>query len=263
MGDTDVLHYELDIEASDLSTVTHRCTLAGSNRMTIQSKVAGLTEFSFRLRNQYTITAALIDDTVSVDVTTTSTTTRVVDLTTLDPPIGLDDVFTLTIEYEGTTIADGPWDPIYVSAQPGAGAMLSTISCPYFSYTWWPVKDGDVYSANDHSDKSTIEFSMTVPTDVNDLVVPSNGSLQSVETLPDSRRRYHWATDYPIAPYLVCFAGAEYDTWSVSYDHARRLDAGRVLHLPRLEQRVEQAGVGGSGRHDRGVRGAVRRVPVH
>ncbi len=89
MDDTDVLHYELDIEVSNLDAVSHNCSIAGSNRMTIQSKVAALTEFSFRLRSQYTITSALIDDTTSVDVTTASTTTRVVDL---DPPIGLDDV---------------------------------------------------------------------------------------------------------------------------------------------------------------------------
>ncbi len=129
-------------------------------------------------------------------------------------------LFTLTIEYEGASVADGPWNPIYVSTQPGAGAMVSTMSCPYFAYTWWPVKDGDVYTANDHSDKSTMEFSITVPANANDLVVPSNGLLQSVETLSHSRKRYNWASDYPITPYLVCFTGAEYNTWTAYYEHA-------------------------------------------
>jgi hypothetical protein len=215
MDQTDVLHYELDIEVSNLNSVTHDCTITGSNRMTIQSKSYAVTEFTFRLRSQYTITSALINDTPpSVTVTTVPPRTRVV---TLDRTYGMDEVFTLTIEYTGTSVPDGPWNPIYVSTQPGAGAMVATMSCPYFSYTWWPVKDGDAYTASDHSDKATMDFSITVP---ENLTVPSNGFLQSVyHDTEQQTKRYEWASDYPITPYLVCFAGAEYNTWTIDYTY--------------------------------------------
>ncbi len=214
MADTDVLHYELDIEVSNLDQGTNSCTISGSNRMTITSKSAALTEFSFRLRSQYNITSALLDDVTPVTVTTASLTTRVV---TLDRTYGLDETFTLTIVYDGTSVADGPWNPIAVTGQPGGGAMVSTISVPYYSYTWWPVKDGDLQTPGDHSDKATVEFSITVP---DHLTVPSNGRLLSIEVPSANTKRYNWASDYPIAPYLVCFAGAEYNTWTVYYDHS-------------------------------------------
>ncbi|MHC4697308.1 MAG: M1 family metallopeptidase, partial [Planctomycetota bacterium] len=213
-GDTDVLHYDLDIEVSELNPGGSECNLSGRNRMTIQSKSTALAEFTFRLRSQYTITSALVDDTTPVTVTTASLTTRVV---TLDRTYGMDEIFTLTIEYNGITESDGPWNPISVTTQPGAGAMVFTISVPYFSYTWWPVKDGDAYEPGDNSDKATVEFSITAP---DNLVVPSNGGLLSIEVMEGNTKRYNWASDYPIAPYLVCFAGAEYNTWTVYYDYA-------------------------------------------
>ncbi|UCC29797.1 MAG: Ig-like domain-containing protein, partial [Phycisphaerales bacterium] len=93
---------------------------------------------------------------------------------------------------------------------------VSTLSEPFFAYSWWPAKDGDVLVPGDNSDKATMEFSITVP---DTLTVASNGLLQSVETLSGDRKRYNWASDYPIATYLVSFAASVYDTWTVDYVH--------------------------------------------
>ena len=68
MGETDVLHNDLAIEISNLNTGANTCTITGQNRMTIQSKSPALTVFTFRLRNQYTITSALANDTTPVTV---------------------------------------------------------------------------------------------------------------------------------------------------------------------------------------------------
>jgi len=100
MEDTDVVHYDLDIEISDLNAGTGQCMISGTNRMTVTSKSAALTEFTFRLRSQYTITSALINDTTPVGVATASTTTRVA---TLDRSYGMDETSFATLYFLSTT----------------------------------------------------------------------------------------------------------------------------------------------------------------
>ena len=213
MAETDMLHYALDIEISNINTVSETCTITGSNAMTIQSKSASLSEFTLRLASQYNITAAYTNGSTPVGVTTTSETTRVV---TLDRTYGLDEVFTLTIEYAGDTAnAQGSFGAIEVVSRYG-NPEVSTLSEPYYAYTWWPSKDGDLYQPGDNSDKATLEFSITVP---DDMTVPSNGALQSVETLTGNRERYNWASNYPIPTYLVSFAATIYNTWTVDYTY--------------------------------------------
>ncbi len=211
MTETDVLHYALDLEISNLDTANDTCTITGTNGMTIQSKTAALTEFTFRLRNQYTITSALVNGSTPVTVSTLSTTTR---KATLDRAYGMDEVFTLTIAYTGNSVSRG-FGSIEVDTQYGT-PVVATLSEAYYAYTWWPAKDGDTFVPGDNSDKATLEFNITAP---NNYVVPSNGTLLSVETLSGNRQRYHWATDYPIVTYLVSFAATNYNTWTQTYTY--------------------------------------------
>ena len=215
LTDTDVLHYDLNIEVSDIDTEARECTITGSNRITIRSGAVNLIEVTFRLRDQFSITSALVNDTTPVAVVTASPTTRVV---TLDRAYGLGEEFTLTIEYTGTCVSGG-LGSIEVgtqNGQPDGTAIVATLSEPFYAYTWWPVKDGDVGLPGDNSDKATIEFSVTVP---DNFSVPSNGLLQSVTVLEGNRKRYNWATDYPLSAYLVSFAATEYNTWMEQYAH--------------------------------------------
>ncbi len=216
MGDTDVLHYTLDIEISNLNTGADTCTIAGTNAILIQSKSASLTQFTFRLRSQYTITSAIITDEfgnnpVAVSVSTVGTTTRVA---TLDHAYGLDDKFILTVAYNGTSASRG-FGSIDVTTHAGT-SIVETLSEAYFAYTWWPCKDGDFGVPGDNSDKATIDFYLTTP---NNYVVPSNGLQVGAPTnLGGGRLKYHWHTDYPIATYLVSFAATNYNTWSQTYN---------------------------------------------
>ncbi len=212
MDDTDVLHNKLDIEVSNLNPGSNTCDVFASNVMTIQSKSSALTEFTFRLRSQYAILGSLINDTIPIVVTATSTTTRVA---TLDRTYGMDEVFTLTIIYSGNSVSSG-FGSFEVRTQSGVD-IVASLSEPYYSYTWWPTKDGDVSQPGDNSDKSTLELSVTVP---NNFVVPGNGLLQSVDTLSGNRKRYNWVSNYPIAPYLVAFAATNYNTWTSNYVHS-------------------------------------------
>jgi hypothetical protein len=89
-------------------------------------------------------------------------------------------------------------------------AGVFTFSCPWFAYTWWPVKESN-------QDKATAELWFTVP---EELVVAANGVLAGVDDPGDGRKRFRWQTDYQIAPYLICMAAAQYwvETGTYTYD---------------------------------------------
>lgn len=206
LGDTDLLHSALDIEI-----VPATATITGTNTMTVQSKVEGLTQFTFRLRNQFTITAALLNGTTPVQVTSTSTTTR---MAMLDRPYHADEVFTLMIAYTGVAVPKG-FGSIEFTSQNGQ-PLIFTLSEPYYAYTWWPIKDGDMGDPGDNSDKMTVELAVTAPDALRTI---SNGLLQGVDVLPGGRTRYRWATNYPIATYLICFSSTNYNQWTKTYDY--------------------------------------------
>jgi len=211
MGETDVLHNDLTIEISNLNTGSNTCTITGQNRMTIRSKTDGLTAFTFRLREQYEITSALVNDTTSVTVTKISTTTR---SAAFDPAFGMDAEFTLTIAYTGGSVSLG-FGSIQVTTHSGT-AVVASLSEPYYAYTWWPVKDGDLGVPGDNSDKATLDLTVTAP---NDFIVAANGLLQGVVPLSGGRNQYHWSSQYPIVTYLVSFAATNYNTWTKDYVH--------------------------------------------
>ncbi|UCE58743.1 MAG: hypothetical protein JSU63_15020 [Phycisphaerales bacterium] len=214
LADTDVLHYALQIEVSDLDPLGSTCWLAGSNTMTIQSKSAALSEFSFRLGDYYEVNGAFVNGSTPVAVNNATETTWGV---TLDRTYALDETFTLTIEYSGYTVhLPEVWGSITVRTQDDGTPVVATLSQPYFAYSWWPVKEGDVGTPGDHSDKATLEFSIIAP---DTFAVPSNGVLQGVDVLPGNRKRHRWASAYPIIPSLVAFAATEYNTWTLDYVH--------------------------------------------
>ena len=209
MGETDVLHNDLTIEVTNINTVSNSCTITGQNRMTIRSLSPSLTIFTIRLRSQFSVIGAMVNEVTPVNVAVLTTTTRTV---TLDRAYGMDEVFTLTISYTGTTVS-AAFGSIEVRSHAGS-AVVSTLSEPYYAYTWWPVKDGDQGVPGDNSDKATLDMTVTVP---NNFSVASNGSLEEVTSLSGGRSRYHWSSDYPIATYLVSFAATNYTRWSRDY----------------------------------------------
>jgi aminopeptidase N len=208
MGDTDVLHYNLDIEVFPATT-----SISGTNVMTVKSLVNGLTQFTFRLRNTFTITAATLNGSTPAVFSTPTATTRVV---TLDRPYNAGEVFTLAISYNGLP-ASGGFGSFKFSTQNGF-PFIETLSEPYYAHTWWPVKDGDEGVAGDNIDKSTVEIAVTAP---NTISTTSNGVLVGIDALSGGRSRYRWATNYPIAPYLVSFATGKFNTWSINYDYGQ------------------------------------------
>ena len=204
---TDVLNCNLDIEVIPSTT-----TIIGSNTFTIMSKVDGLTTFTFRLRSQFAITSALINGATAVAVANPTTTTRVA---TLDRPYNNGETFTLRIDYSGVPVSVGGFGSFEFGSQNGQ-PMIESLSEPYYAYTWWPCKDGDVAALGDNSDKFTVQMAITTP---DTLKAVSNGLLQGTDTLANNRKKYRWASNYPLATYLVFLGVTNYNQWQQTYTY--------------------------------------------
>lgn len=208
---TDVLHCDLSIEL--LPTTT---SISGTNMMTVESLVDGLTSFAFRLRSQFVISSCIITDSVgSYNVTPSGPPANSYSRTvTFLRPIDAGEQFTISITYAGEAIPRG-FGSILFETQ-GGFPLVSTLSEPYFAATWWPCKDADFQQPGDNGDKYTMAMAITAPSAMRSV---SNGLLQGVDDLSGSRRRFRWATEYPISTYLVAFCSTVYNTWTVMYEH--------------------------------------------
>ena len=205
LEDTDLLHCDLEIEITPGATDN----LAGTNVMTIQSKSAALTTFTFRLRSQYNVTGILINGSTPVSHTQVSDTTKAV---TLDRTYTMDEIFTLTISYYGHAESRG-FGSIEFD-QHNSQDIVYTLSEAYYAYTWWPCKDGDHGERGDNADKFTLDLAVITP---DTMVTASNGLLQGTDPLSGNQVRYRWSSSYPICTYLVCFSSTNYNTWTEYY----------------------------------------------
>ncbi len=203
-GDTDLLNVNLDLEVFPATA-----SLSGVCTLTVRSLTANLTQFTFRLRSQFAISSAMINGVAPASVATISTTTRVA---TLDRAYQPGETFTLTVAYSGAAASRG-FGSIEFRSQ-GGQPLVSTLSEPFYAYTWWPAKDGDVGAPGDNADKATFQLAITAP---DTLVSVSNGLLQGVDVLPGARKRHRWATAYPQAVYLACFSTTNYNAWTRTY----------------------------------------------
>ena len=192
---TDVHHYRLDFEIDpDAQTV------AGTTVMTVASRVEDLSTFRFWLGESMTISAVEVD---GDGVEWLRAGNAVVDVE-MDHSYDAGEVFEIAVSYNGT-----PEFPDFFRQQEDGTPVISTLSQPWHSSDWWPVKD-------DNSDKATGELLITVPSE---LTVVSNGVLVSVDTIPGDKRRFHWSTEYPTSPYLFAFAATIYNEFSDTFHH--------------------------------------------
>jgi aminopeptidase N len=196
--DTDVLHYDLDIELNPATA-----WIGGSNTMTVQSQVDDLTLFRFRLDTTFTITDVQVGGTA---VSWARVTYPAVEVT-LDRPYNAGEQFQVYVAYNGYP-DDGGMGSIVFRTRYGAPEVF-TLSEPWFAYTWWPGKD-------DLEDKNTADLWFTVP---DTMVVASNGLLQGVDEVAGNKLRYRWETTYPTEDYLYCIGATNYHEFGGTWDY--------------------------------------------
>src|SRR5262249_5547598 len=150
-------------------------TVSGTCRMAVMNVSAGpLTQFTFRVRrDSFTIKQATVTDPQNGNSASPVTATPA-----HQTPPGFPhnrayqphEQFTLTIVYTGAPFNGGSFGSFTWTTH-GSATIGASLSEPYYSYTWWPIKDGDVGVAGDNIDKFTIDEHFTVP---NTMLAPGN-----------------------------------------------------------------------------------------
>jgi hypothetical protein len=209
LDDTDCLHNNLDI-----AVVPTTRNISGSNTMTLKSKVAALTQFTFVLRSNYAISSVVVDGVTTIpgaSVTSLGTYGRRI---TLPRTYTLDEQFTVKVNYSGTAQSVGLGSISFGNIN--GQQFVGSLSEPYYAASWWPCKDSDWGLPGNNADKATLDIAITAP---DNLVSVSNGVLQGVDVLTGSRKRYRWHSDYPMPTYLVCFGSHPYNQYDYVYTY--------------------------------------------
>ena len=196
---TDVQHYRLELEVDPAAAF-----IDGRTTMAVMCVEDGVTAFRFWLHSSLTINEVELEG-GAADWTRLDEATVEVEL---DATCDTGDEFDLVVDYEGYPVTTGLSSIVFQTQ--GNWPVVSTLSEPWFSYTWWAVKE-------DSRDKATGEMLITVPSQ---LTVVANGIRLSNTPVAGDRRRFRWATDYPTSPYLFAFSATRYNTFSDVFNYA-------------------------------------------
>ncbi|MFG0306697.1 MAG: M1 family aminopeptidase [Phycisphaerales bacterium JB040] len=215
LSDTDLTHVDLDIEV--FFGVNE---IAGTSAMHLTSEVDNLTTFTFQLITNLQVNSVTVDGTPA-GFSTSANGTRVV---TLPSAKNTGESFVVEVDYEGETVSGFfgsiEWDTIrdnnFPTDQPSS-QMVYTLSQPYYAYTWWPCKDTAVFGEGDYSDKFTLDFSITAPTNFSST---ANGVLQSIDVPEPGKRRFNYSHSYEIPTYLVAFATSIFNTYQQTWNYS-------------------------------------------
>ncbi len=196
--DYDVKHVFMKLSMNNLNTamtgnVTTKATVVASS----------MNAYVFELN------AAVIIDSVFVNgQLLPASGTGVVRTVSLPNAFTQNTAFTSRIVYHGQVTGGGGFfaKGIRTQTSPTWGASVTyTLSESYASRDWWPCKQ----SLTDKIDSA--DMWITVP---DNCKAGSNGLLQNVTSLPNSKDRYEWKTTYPIDYYLLSAAVSTYTDYS-------------------------------------------------
>ncbi|NOQ25794.1 MAG: T9SS type A sorting domain-containing protein [Bacteroidales bacterium] len=195
MDKYDVYFVKLDLEISDLTTDI-------SGNATLQMKT--IEELDTLLLDFYSnmlIDSMFIDDKEVIYEHSNNQIQYI-----FDTPLALENDFKVQVYYHGTPYGFGvfnayksDWDT----------HVTYTLSESFQAREWWPCKQV-------LSDK--IDSAYVFLTCADTCMAGSNGLLKNVVELPNNKKRYEWKTYYPINYYLISFAVADYQDYSI-YAH--------------------------------------------
>ncbi len=211
--DTDLLSNDLDIEIVP-GAVSPAPNIIGSNTMRVRSTVNGLTQFTFMLRSNYTISSILINGTTSATATVPAANSYARTIT-LNRAYNAGEEFTVRIAYSGVAASRG-FGSIEFQTTSAGNPVIATLSEAYFAATWFPAKDGDFAQPGNNDDKSTWKIAITAPSNLRSV---SNGVLLGTDSIAGGKIRYRWQTNYPMATYLAAFCSTVYNTWTRTYNY--------------------------------------------
>lgn len=194
MDNYNIYFVKLDLDVSDQST-----DIKGN--VIIQSKTnKELDTLLFDFSNEMILDSFLINE-KKVDASHAENRIEYI----FDSPLSANEDFKTQIFYHGTPCQNcggvtqgysATWDK----------NMTYTLSESFHAYEWWPCKQ----VLSDKIDSAYIFLTCD-----NDCMAGSNGLLDQVVDLPNNKKRFEWKTFYPINYYLISFAVAEYQDYSI------------------------------------------------
>lgn len=198
---TDVLSNNVDIDVIPVSG-----TISGSNTMTIKALENSLSEFTFRLSDNFTISSVTLNGAPITFTRLDPINVRA----NLSPAVALNQNFALKITYSGVGNAGNGFGSFEFGTRASGAQFAFTLSEPYYSYTWWPSKD-------DNTDKALNAIAVTVP---NGLKVAANGLQTATTPVGGTKTKHSFVCTYPMADYLLMFSTTLYNEWSLTFNYA-------------------------------------------
>ncbi len=195
---SDVLHYQLSIDL-DIpgKRIVGRCVVHG------RSRTSQLSTLDLRISSAFDVVVIQNERTVVVE-RMDAATIRV----HLDRVYKNGEAFSLEVAYQGVPPQGEGFGSILFTTKSNGMPHVSTLSEPWFAYTWWPAKDVN-------TDKATIDLEIGVPAG---LSVAANGLPSGTTTAPNGLVRHRFVSRYRMAPYLVAFSVADYNSWRTTYE---------------------------------------------
>lgn len=194
----DIKHVKLDLKLNNISV-----NISGAVTTTATVVAPSMNVYVFELNDQYIIDSVLINN-QSMAISSNGDVHTV----TLTSPLSQNATFTAQVFYHGAINSGTAFysTGIRNQASPTWGNLVTyTMSEPYDSKDWWPVKQ----SLTDKIDSADIW--LTVPAN---LKAGSNGLLKGISIMPGNQWRYEWKTNYPTAYYLISASVAAYVDYS-------------------------------------------------
>lgn len=205
----DVTHYETHWDITD----TTNKKISGNVIITAFPKIAGTSNvfnnIKFDLFDNMSLDSLLLTDPLNNNykINLATSVTRLNNRVTVQIPNQLTDnqQFKLNIFYNGVPTQTG-FKGFEFALRINGKSIISSLSEPENSRTWWPCKDLPKDKAPADIYIKTWPFHKAA----------SNGLL--VETITQNDKKiYHWKENYPIPAYLISVAAANYSTFSYSY----------------------------------------------
>lgn len=193
----DVKYYRLDIEANP-----EVLYIKGSVTTYFTAEQSNFNYIRFNLRSNLTIDSIVYHNSKISDFSFLDNITLNIPLPVTIPIHQLDSI---KIFYQGTPIQDGygTFSTGVTGCSDTNNRVLWTLSEPLGSKNWWPCKE----SLYDKADSIEIKVTCPVP-----YRVGANGILTDSTTI-NNKTTYTWKHRYPIPPYLVAFAIADYTSY--------------------------------------------------
>lgn len=208
-GDTDidVTYYKLDLTLTEsLEYISGVTTI--SAKVTAESIAA----FFIDLQNSFTVNDVKLE---GVSLTYTHSNAQIIIYLPRYYTEG--EEFTIVIVYEGVPGSSGFGS--YETGIRNSKPVAWTLSEPYGASDWWPNKDNPA----DKADSSDVWVTVEAP-----MYAVSNGKLLEIEAGDGNFRTFKWKNSYPITPYLISLAIADYDIYTNEFvDGDKTLD---VIH---------------------------------